>query len=108
MADTPWRELGTCKTFFTPPPIKKNLVSFGVVELLIDIALSIYERYAEVKLLMEYWECGHMNWFWLTVACILLPVVIMTVHYTIVAIRHKEFFLNTAFSLVFPISSVIA
>ena len=104
--------MGTCclQDLLSPPypDIKKNF-SFGIFVALLSIPLIIYERYVEVKLLIQYWDCGDMAWFWLTSACILLPGVIMAVAYTIVAIKNNDptHLKKTAFFLVFPVSLVL-
>ena len=83
--------------------------SFKIFMALLDVALNIYERYVEVKLLIEYWECGDTNWFWLTVACILLPGVIIAAGVTMASIKVCECddVLFAALLLVFPIISLI-
>ena len=90
-------------------PILPKHFSFGIFMALLDVALRTYERYVEVKLMIEYWECGDTIWFWLTFGCILLPAVIGAVASTIVAIteRDSRWLKWTAVFLVFPISSML-
>ena len=83
--------------------------SFGIFLALLDVALITYERYVEVKLMKEYWECRNTSWFWLTFGCILLPAVIGAAASTIVAITERDsvWLKWAAVFLVFPISSML-
>ena len=83
--------------------------SFGISMAVLAVGLSIYERYVEMKILVEYWECGHKAWFGLTTACILLPTVIGSVPFTNWAIKKRrcwDFKMLVAF-LVFPIFTLL-
>ena len=83
--------------------------SFGIFMAVLDVALNIYERYIEIKLLIEYHECGDTAWMWLTIACILLPAVISAVAFTVWALKEKEWgwVAIAMLMLIFPVSSLI-
>ena len=85
--------------------------SFGIFMSFMDLFLGVYERYVEVKLLVQYW-CGHTHtaWFWLTITCILLPAVIGAVVITILSIKERDcvdFILGSAYFVFFPISLIL-
>ena len=90
-------------------PIKMHF-SYGIFMSFLDLFLSVYERYVEGKLLVQYWECCHTAWFWLTITCILLPAVIGAVTSTVLQMKERDcgtFIMVTSGFVVFPISNIL-
>ena len=83
--------------------------SFGIFMALLDIALNIYERVIEVKLLISYSNCEDTAWMWLTVGFILLPGIITAIAVAMKAIKERQWggAVAAPVFLLFPISSLI-
>ena len=76
---------------------------------MLDVALNIYERIIEVKFLIDYHNCEDTTWFWVTIACFLLPAVIAAVTGIVWAIKDRDWdgVAGAAAGLIFPVTSLI-
>ena len=78
---------------------------------MLDVALNIYERIIEVKFLIDYHNCEDTTWFWVTIACFLLPAVIAAVTGIVWAIKDRDWkfaVVGAACFLFFPIIFLIS